>query len=1078
MPIDSLRAAAGLLAAADTTTGLAAIARSIGCDGDPAPLARDAQRGLGLDDAVVDASVALGAGSLRALLLTMRDDVSMREVLPRIANRLATRASHVLWIVVATQRTRGQVAVAAWSGDRRPPRVAAMVVDRRHPVDSDAETLRALSVAAGERDILTHARWVEVLGRDSLTARFYRALERAVSALAASCPVGTDGERREAALIDTSRLVFLSFLEAKGWLDCDRGFLVRYFERCLSTGGRFRDRVLRPLFFGTLNTPPGRRARTAKAFGRVPFLNGGLFARAPIEGALRGLTFSDDAYGALIFDVFTQYRFTAHEETTTWSEAAVDPEMLGRAFESLMSPGERRRTGAFFTPFSLVDRVSTSALAAALGDDGARALAGEPLSPAKARAVLDSLDTLTVLDPACGSGAFLVHILERIASLRSTLGDGRDASAIRRDVLTRSIFGVDVNPTAVWLCELRLWLSVVIESDVSDPLDVLPLPNLDRNVRTGDALTGRAFGTPDVGRRDAANLRALRERYSRTSGRRKASYLRRLERAERAYAVAAIGAELLTVAGKRRDLLVARKGRDLFGERYRPTRDELTAAAALRSSTRALRASRRRIRDGGALPFAFPTHFADVDARRGFSVIVGNPPWVRAHRVPEPQRAVYRREYDVARAAAWEPGARAAGAGRGFAAQVDVAALFVERSLRLLAPGGTMALLLPVKLWRSLAGGGVRRFLGDNTRLVRVEDHARASGAFDAAVYPSLLVAQRRVDENATRQEGSDVRRAPATARPSMVEASVHEDTTTGIAWRVAASAIPFDASGGAPWLLLPPEPRRGFDCLRELGPPLSTSVFGRPRLGVKCGCNDAFVVEIVGSDGELADVLTADRRQVTIDLAMLRPLLKGERLRRWTVPQSTDAIIWTHDARGEPVRSLPTRTARWLSTWRRQLAARSDARRQTQWWSLFRTEAATADRPRVVWGDVGREPRASVLLADDARVPLNTCYVVRCRDDADAFALAALLNAPLVRAWLDALAEPARGGYRRYLGWTMSLLPVPNDWPRARDALAPLGEAGLRGRPPSDGELLEASLDAYGADRRAVAALIAWTGV
>ncbi len=102
-----------------------------------------------------------------------------------------------------------------------------------------------------------------------------------------------------------------------------------------------------------------QRLFVASAFGAIPFLNGGLFARVPAERRTRA-AFSDDAYGALIYDVFAQYRFTAAEESSAWSEAAVDPEMLGRAFESLMASAERRNTGAFFTPFSTMTLVISS----------------------------------------------------------------------------------------------------------------------------------------------------------------------------------------------------------------------------------------------------------------------------------------------------------------------------------------------------------------------------------------------------------------------------------------------------------------------------------------------------------------------------------------------------------------------------------------------------------------------------------------------------------------------------------------------------------------------------------------------
>jgi len=1058
--VRTLRDAAELLASADSIDALGPIAAAAGCAGASSPLDAATRQSLGLEESVLDARVAAGAGALRALLVVVRRDVALRDALTRAAARLATRAPHVPWIVIATQPETGELAIVAWTGDRQPPRVAALVANRARLVDSDGETLRALASAAGDRDLLTHARWVEVLGRGALTIRFYRALERAVATIADSSSVGPREARAEVALLNTSRLLFLSFLEAKGWLDDDRAFLSHQFDRCVSRGKRFHDRVLRPLFFGTLNTPARRRAPAARAFGRIPFLNGGLFARTGIERRWRGMTFSDDAYGSLIYDLFAQYRFTACEETASWSEAAVDPEMLGRAFESLMVSDERRRTGAFFTPFSLVERVAGSGLDVAIGDHVAQTIDADSLTTNQRAEARARLRDISVLDPACGSGAFLVHVLERVAAHIAHLGDARDSSAIRREVLTRSIFGVDVNPTAVWLCQLRLWLSVVIESDVDDPAAVAPLPNLDRNIRAGDALAGRAFGDAEIRVRGASAIRRLRERYANASGTRKETLSRQLERAERERALSAIDSEIMLTGARRRDLVIAQRGRDLFGERYHPARDERIMAATLKQRSASLRAMRRRIAAGGALPFSFPVYFADVAARGGFDLIVGNPPWVRLHRIAIADRVAFRRDYEVARLAGWAPGASPAGAGAGFAGQVDVAALFVERSVRLLAPGGALALLLPVKLWRSLAGGGVRRFIDSETRLRRLEDLSEAPAAFDAAVYPSLLVAQRDNDS----------------CVPACIEVAVHHRGHDAFGWRATRETLAFDASPGSPWILLPPHARQAFDRLRAAGVPLAQTLIGRPYLGVKCGCNDAFVVALIDADDELAEVLTSDGRRVTIERSLIRPLLRGEQLQRWRPPATNESIIWTHDALDSPLAQLPPRASKWFSRWRRQLAARTDARGRPRWWTLFRTESARFDRPRVIWGDMGREPRASVLDAGDPTVPLNSCYVTRCQNATDAHALAALLNGPIARAWLNAVAEPARGGYRRYFGWTMSLLPLPTDWARARDILAPLGERAAHGSPPTEIDLLDASLAAYALDNDVVAPLVAWS--
>src|ERR671929_783018 len=119
----------------------------------------------------------------------------------------------------------------------------------------------------------------------------------------------------------------------------------------------------------------------------------------------------------------------------------------------------------------------------------------------------------------------------------------------------------------------------------------------------------------------------------------------------------------------------------------------------------------------------------------------------------------------------------------------------------------------------------------------------------------------------------------------------------------------------------------------------------------------------------------------------------------------------------------------------------------------MMTARRAAPEMARVVWADFGRAPQALVLQPGDATIALNSCYVLPCPTPEDAHAFAALLNSPLAAAWLNVLAEPARGGYRRYLAWTVALLPIPHDWPRARRMLAPLAERASGGDVVTQGE-------------------------
>jgi hypothetical protein len=327
--------------------------------------------------------------------------------------------------------------------------------------------------------------------------------------------------------------------------------------------------------------------------------------------------------------------------------------------------------------------------------------------------------------------------------------------------------------------------------------------------------------------------------------------------------------------------------------------------------------------------------------------------------------------------------------------------------------------------------------------VIAVEDWSGFPGAFDAATYPSLLVARRG-------------RFSPA--RDVMLAIRRRDDA---LQWALQRSALGLDPDEAAPWLMLPPAARHCFDRLRAAGVPLHQTELGRPTLGVKCGCNEAFVIGVGG---------------VPIENELLRPVVRGESLARWHPIAQHEAIIWTHRPDGTVLPVLPPLARRWLERWRPRLAARTDAR-GSRWWSLFRTAAADSRRARVVWADMGKRPRAAVLAAGDPSVPLNTCYVIACDREEDAHALAALLNSAIAAAWLNALAEPARGGYHRYLGWTVALLPVPRDWERARTLLAPLGMRAFAGREPDDDELLRAVARAYHVRPGDLEPLLAWIG-
>jgi Eco57I restriction-modification methylase len=881
-----------------------------------------------------------------------------------------------------------------------------------NPSGSALATLERLAPAKGESALALSLRISEVLASEGVTPRFFRAFRHTLDRLTDRLSTPRSRVDRHAlTLTALTRVLFLYFIQSKGWLNGDTRYVARLLDRALSARRHFHRSFLHALCFGALNRPPAERGAVARALGKLPFLNGGLFEPSALERRHGPAVWTNAEWRDAFDGLFERFHFSVREHD---AGEFVAPDMLGRVFEGVMDPDERRASGSYYTPAFLVREIVRVGLEAALTHRfGLPATAAarwvhEGVAPHPA----PDLRGLTILDPAAGSGAFLLGALDEIVSLRCAAGDGPPL-AVKRDVLARSLFGVDLTPTAVRLTELRLWLALVADEDDDEVTRIAPLPNLDGHVLQGDALLdpltmagslgGRAF------RGNAAEVRRLavaRRTHFRLTGAEKRSSLTELNRAETALARRLLDDGCAALEVPIAELLNVGRNRDLFGRRRGLDLEHRVRLASLRESLRELRAARRKLQLEGAAPFfAFESHFAEVMAQGGFDLVIGNPPWVRAERLSPRVR-----ETLAARYSCWRP-ART----RGFAHLPDVAVAFIERAFELTRPGGVVSLLVPAKVASSGYAELLRRRLSHGARIERASALPEpVAHMFGAAVYPMALVAA-RADPTGTERAATAL--GAKAAAPSVSQRQLQSD---------------------GPWILAPGAERLSRRLRAEF-----PTVGDRwsPQLGVKTGADDVFVIdrECVGA----------------------RPALRGRDIVAWRC-RPRRFLLWTHGADGQPLARLPRELTEHLSRHEERLRRRSDYRAGPPW-QLFRTGLGFAPH-RVVWPDLCR--RLAAAVPDPELVPLNTVYGIAARDAADAAALAALFNSRWLTALARLVADPARGGYRRFNARVVRGLPVPAHGSTVWAALARRGACCE----PAD-DLVADALQLDAADRRALAA-------
>ena len=308
------------------------------------------------------------------------------------------------------------------------------------------------------------------------------------------------------------RIVFLQFLQKKGWMGVsanainwiggDPKFLQSLFAKS-NNKSKFHSTVLKDLFFKTLNSKRDNDI-APESLGKdikIPYLNGGLFDK---DISFENSIDFPEEYFAQLLDFFEQYNFTIDENDPYDSEVGIDPEMLGHIFENLLE--ENREKGAFYTPKEIVHYMCQESLIQYLRthlpecteDDSPATKALENFIRygiigdrhdkknfvvQQAKRIEKLLDNVKICDPAIGSGAFPMGMLQEIFKAKTSLDLTLDHADVKRQIIQNNIYGVDIEPGAVDIARLRFWLALVV-----DETEPQPLPNLDYKIMQGNSL--------------------------------------------------------------------------------------------------------------------------------------------------------------------------------------------------------------------------------------------------------------------------------------------------------------------------------------------------------------------------------------------------------------------------------------------------------------------------------------------------------------------------------------------------------------------------------------------------------------
>ena len=908
--------------------------------------------------------------------------------------------------------------------------------------------------------------WEAVLDTGQLNRRFYRELFAWFQRATHECRFPDDGvgdgneERHVIRLI--TRMLFVWFLKEKRLVPEE--LFTEEFAQCeltrhSATNTDYYRAVLQNLFFATLNTQIHRRAfsrqdkSTHRDFTRyryrdllrdpdaffqklqsVPFVDGGLFdCLDDFENVGRGGrridAFTDnidkpkhgaelsvpaclffDGHG--LFSLFRRYKFTVEENTPLEEEVALDPELLGRAFENLLASYNpetrdtaRKATGSYYTPRRVVEYMVDEVLVAYLRDrvtphDGdleqlearLRDLVafqrgnddeqGHPMHRHEVDSVIAAIDELTILDPACGSGAFPMGILQKLVLMLSKADPGNQRWKARQlararailDPVTRSdavaaveknfspergygdfgrklyliqnvIHGTDIQPIACQIAKLRFFISLVIEQqsndDPADNYGIQALPNLETRFVAADSLI-ELNGSPQQS----------------------------LQNPE----IECLEAELAQV---RLDWFDARTRDEKWElkKKDRRIRDRLEQALVDNhwNQDTAGRIAGWNPYDQNACAEWFDPEWM-FGVRDGFDVVIGNPPYVQLQKGGGALARTYGNVgYHT------------------FARRGDVYQLFCEKGCDLLkSKTGLLAFITSNSWLRAEYGKSTRQFFAESHTPLRLAELGK--DVFENAIVDSSILLLR---------EG---KHEDPCMTVDMDQFSVDEFPPDDRHWGRLRP------HGTQPWAVLSRIEQRVMDKVVDVGVPLKTWDLAMNR-GVVTGYNKAFVV-----DGHVRQRLVAGHASAA---KLLKPMLQGRDVRRWHARFNERWLIYAR--RGVQIEAYPS-VLRWMQQHEHRLARKSGA---NAWYELQASPSDDAHRrfagEKLFWMDMTDRGRFAYSASE-----------MYCNDKAFVMSgeslkyLCGVLNSSLV-TWLVGRTALTTGmGLPQWKKYTVEAVPVP----------------------------------------------------